>query len=139
MTRLTAFEPEFVEEMSRELAPGVLYVSMAYGTTSHLCFCGCGAEVVLPLHPTGWTLTFDGEHVSLDHSVGSWALPCKSHYFLRENRVRWASSWSEEKIAAVRERDRAAVGSYYEEAGDTPRGRAGARRRWWQRVAPRPR
>jgi len=43
-----------------------------------------------PLGPTDWKLTFDGESVSLYPSVGNWNFPCQSHYWIQENKVRWA-------------------------------------------------
>ncbi|WP_310793974.1 DUF6527 family protein [Paraburkholderia sp. BL23I1N1] len=61
---------------------------MEYGTISHSCCCGCGNEVVTPLTPTDWSLTFDGEHISLWPSVGSWNLPCQSHYVVKSPGVR---------------------------------------------------
>lgn len=106
MSRVEALEPEFVEEIPRQLTPGKLFISVTYRTATHLCCCGCGNEVVTPIHPTRWALTYDGETVSLNPSVGSWSLPCQSHYVVRKNRVRWAARWSQEKIDAGRERER---------------------------------
>lgn len=44
MVTIEEFEPDFVEFIPSELAPGVLYISMDYATCSHLCACGCGAR-----------------------------------------------------------------------------------------------
>ena len=115
MRRIDRLEPEFVEEIPRPLEPGRLYISIPYTTVTHLCCCGCGSEVVTSLHPRRWSLTFDGENVSLSPSVGNWSLPCRSHYVITRNRVRWADSWSQERIDAVRERDRAALAQYFAE------------------------
>jgi hypothetical protein len=82
-----------------------LYVSIEFATAIHKCFCGCGVQVVTPLSPIGWKLTFDGETVSLAPSVGSWSFQCKSHYWIRRNRVQWAGEMSPEEIAEVRLRD----------------------------------
>jgi hypothetical protein len=43
--------------------------------------------------------------VSLNPSLGSWSLPCQSHYWSQRNRVHWARRWSPEEIAAGRARD----------------------------------
>jgi hypothetical protein len=94
MRRIDHLEPEFVEEIPRTLELGRLYISIPYRTVTHLCCCGCGSEVVTSLHPRRWALTFDGETVSLSPSVGNWSLPCRSHYVITRNRVRWAESWS---------------------------------------------
>jgi hypothetical protein len=79
----------------------------------HKCCCGCGREVVTPLSPTGWQLIFDGKAVSLYPSIGSWSLPCRSHYFITKNQVVWASNWSDKRIAKGREREATARERYY--------------------------
>lgn len=104
---------QFVEYMPKALDEGVLYVSMTYATASHLCFCGCGMKVVTPLSPTDWRLTFNGDTVSLDPSVGNWSYPCRSHYILRGNRVVWAGPMSAGQIRVVRESDARDKARYY--------------------------
>ncbi|SIQ34477.1 DUF6527 family protein [Solilutibacter tolerans] len=106
-------EPRFVKAVPCDLEPGVLYVSMQYGTVVHSCCCGCGFEVVTPLTPTDWRLTFDGESVSLWPSVGSWNLPCQSHYVIENNRVREALQWSTARIEAERTRDGQVKAKFY--------------------------
>jgi hypothetical protein len=103
--KLNAIEPEFVEFVPSELAEGKLYVSMVYATTVHLCACGCGNKVVLPLSPAEWQLLFDGETVSLTPSVGNWEFPCGSHYWIKHNEIKWAPPWSKKQIEAGRRRD----------------------------------
>src|ERR1700686_2196858 len=100
MARQTQLTPEFIELVPSELREGVLYVSMVYGSAIHKCCCGCGEKVVTPLSPTDWKLTFDGESISLYPSIGNWSFPCQSHYWIRNNKVRWAAQWSPEEIAA---------------------------------------
>lgn len=51
-------------------------------------------EVVTPISPVGWKLTFDGETVTLFPSVGSWSFPCRSHYFIRRDTVVWGENMS---------------------------------------------
>ncbi|MFC8536700.1 DUF6527 family protein [Streptomyces sp. NPDC057249] len=58
-------------------------MSISYRTCGHLCCCGCGNEVITPLSPTQWSLTYDGESASLAPSVGNWALRCQSLYWIR--------------------------------------------------------
>jgi hypothetical protein len=70
--------------------------------------------VVTPLSPVDWTLTFDGKTVSLDPSIGSWDLPCQSHYWIKRGVVRWAARWSREEIESGRARDRGDVEKYFE-------------------------
>jgi hypothetical protein len=108
MKRREEITPEFVDVIPDHLEDGVLYISIPYTTILHRCFCGCGAEIVTPLSPTDWELTYDGESVSLSPSIGNWSYPCQSHYWIRHNQVHWARRFSARQIAAVRERDRRA-------------------------------
>jgi hypothetical protein len=110
----------FVDMLPDKLDEGVLYVCVQYATSAHNCFCGCGREVVTPIHPTKWKLTFDGVSVSLVPSIGSWSLACKSHYWLQDGRVAWAESWSDDEIQAGRARDFAAQANYFGQAGEPP-------------------
>jgi hypothetical protein len=112
----SAYRCVFVESMPDTLDEGILYVCMRYATSAHNCFCGCGREVIAPIHPTKWKLTFDGVNVSLFPSVGSWSLPCKSHYWLQDGVVDWADSFSEYEIEMVRGRDSAAQDKYFTKA-----------------------
>jgi hypothetical protein len=105
--------PQFVEVMPDVLQEGVLYVSMVYALATHRCACGCGEEVVTPLSPADWQLSFDGEHISLKPSIGNWNLACRSHYWIKGNKVRWAADMSVGRIEAGREEDRRAKALYY--------------------------
>lgn len=98
---------EFVTAIPRTLEAGVLYVSVPYATTMHLCPCGCGQEVPLPLTPTDWCLSFNGETVPLSPSVGNWSLPGQSHSWIRRDRVFWAKPWSAGQIERNRQKDKA--------------------------------
>lgn len=109
---------QFVEFMPKALDEGILYVSMTYATASHSCFCGCGKKVVTPLSPTDWRLTFNGDTVSLDPSIGNWSYPCRSHYILRGNRVVWAGGMSTGQIRALRASDARDKARYYGQRED---------------------
>ena len=113
MTRERILAHRFVEFIPDVLEEGTLYVSMEYATVSHKCCCGCGFEVVTPLSPTDWKLTFDGETISLHPSIGNWSFKCQSHYWIRDSRVKWAPRWSREEIDAGRNWDRHQKESYY--------------------------
>ena len=104
---------QFVTTLPDVLEAGVLYVSVEYATSAHLCCCGCGAEVVTPLTPTDWKLTFDGETISLWPSVGNWYDKCRSHYIIEQNQVISAPPWSQKRIKAEWRRDREAKETYY--------------------------
>jgi uncharacterized protein DUF6527 len=105
VSRVSGIVPEFVETFPTPLQPGVLYISASYSTAAHLCCCGCRREVITPLSPAQWVVTFDGE-VSLRPSIGNWALPCRSHYVIHRGQIRWAQSYSDAEIKQNREDDR---------------------------------
>lgn len=113
MPRVRRMQHEFVEYIPTDLTNGIIYVSLDYATATHRCCCGCGAEVVTPLSPTDWTLTFDGVSVSLDPSIGNWSFACRSHYWVTRNNVVWAPKWTRRRIAAGRAADMAAKQGYY--------------------------
>lgn len=107
--RQTRLKPQFVEFVPDQLDDGVLYISERFRTCSHKCCCGCGDEVVLPLSPAEWQLSRDGDFVSLWPSVGNWDYPCRSHYVIRRNQVRWAASMTAHQIRRVKQRDEVAL------------------------------
>lgn len=103
----------FVRNAPRELEPGVLFISMEYATAVHSCCCGCGERVVTPFTPTDWRMTFDGESVTLNPSVGNWNQDCRSHYVIERNRVIECGQWSDAHVEAERRRDKLAKAEYY--------------------------
>ena len=139
---MTKLAHKFVEFIPDTLDDGVLYVSLAYGTAAHRCCCGCGREVVTPLTPTDWKLIFDGETVSLFPSIGNWDFPCRSHYWIRHNRVEWAADWSDWQVEAATAKDRMLKDSFYgriesedsdEAAAEKAEVRGGFWARFWRR------
>ena len=88
---------EFVDKIPNSIEEGKVYISIPYATAVHKCCCGCGNEVVTPLTPTDWELTFNGEAISLDPSIGNWNFPCRSHYWIKQNKVRWVRDWEPKK------------------------------------------
>ena len=93
MIQMDTLTYEFVHFIPEDLAEGTLYVSIPFVTAIHLCCCGCRNEVVTPLDPEGWRLTFDGKSVSLHPSIGNWRLACQSHYWTTRNNVHWVPRW----------------------------------------------
>ncbi|MFA5806316.1 MAG: DUF6527 family protein [Melioribacteraceae bacterium] len=100
------FQIEFVDSVPDLINERTLYISILYSTAIHLCPCGCYEEVVTKIAPNRWRMTYDGESVSLFPSIGSWSLPCQSHYWIKKNKIIWADNWSAERIVKVRERER---------------------------------
>jgi len=119
-------EHRFVHYIPKQLEPGVLYVSIDFATAAHSCCCGCGEEVVTPITPHDWQMTFDGESVSLSPSIGNWHYRCQSHYVVRRNRVIEARPWSDDEIAAGRRKDKAVKASFYSDRSHSSRGKIAA-------------
>ena len=88
--KVNRLEHRFVASVPEQIDPGLLYISLDFATMMHLCACGCGREVVTPLSPKDWRMTYDGQSVSVHPSVGSWSLPCRSHYVIKRGKIRWA-------------------------------------------------
>ena len=104
--KLEYIRPIFVEFVPRELERDVLYISERFSTAAHLCACGCGEKVVTPLSPASWRLEKHVEKsVSLYPSIGNWNYACRSHYWIKRNRILWAGQMSERQIAFVQEKD----------------------------------
>ena len=82
---------QYTENIPEELVEeGILYISKKYNIAIHKCCCGCGNEVVTPISSSGWQLTENDGKISLTPSIGSFSLPCKSHYWIKNSEVHWA-------------------------------------------------
>lgn len=97
--KLYEMKNEFVHRIPAELEEGVLYICLECDAVVHKCACGCGEKVVLPLAKEHWQLFFDGD-VTLSPSIGNYQYKCKSHYFIRNNKVIWVEK------ATKREKDK---------------------------------
>ena len=86
--------------------PGTFYYSDEFRSSLHLCACGCGRHVVLPIKPAGWRMNASGVGVSLYPSVGNREFDCRSHYLIQDGVVVWLAEMSDHEVAASRDRDR---------------------------------
>ena len=84
---------KFLEVIPDYLEEDILYISLQYKTVVHKCACGCGNEVVTPLTPNDWKLTFDGKTISLYPSIGNWSFTCHSHYWITKSVVEFVKDW----------------------------------------------
>lgn len=102
MQRLTEFRevrhiPEFLYAMfddEQKQDDGVFYVVDNSPYIGYNCPCGCGRVVILPTKKhqdgyDGWGFKEEDGKVTLSPSVYSTGFPCRSHYFIRENRIDW--------------------------------------------------
>lgn len=114
------FKHVLVDAIPEELQAGILYVAKDGDVAGHLCACGCRREVITPLSPTDWSLTLTRHGATLDPSIGNWAFPCRSHYFISGGNVVWAKDMSAKAIAKGRQGSRARKQSYYENLNTQP-------------------
>ena len=119
----------WVDDMPPSLEPGNLYISVKHRLTEHLCACGCGTEVSLPLARSEWRIEYDGESVTVWPSIGNWRLPCRSHYIIERSHTRWCLAWTEKEIRTERVRDRKAKAADIASRRRKPR--------WWSRIRDR--
>ena len=105
---------KFVEFIPEKAEEGVLYISIEYCTAIHKCVCGCGNEVVTPLSPTDWRLSFNGKTVSLYPSIGNWNFDCQSHYWIKNNKIEFSDRWTKDQIDFGRENDMKKKVEYFE-------------------------
>ncbi len=96
---------KFLEVIPDYLEDDILYISLQYKTVVHKCACGCGKEVITPLTPNDWMLTFDGRTISLYPSIGNWNFECRSHYFITRNKVFFVREWGDWEIDEERKKD----------------------------------
>ena len=97
----------------RDLEAGILYVSKEYAVAAHLCMCGCGNKVVVPLGPAEWSFIERNGRPTLYPSIGNWQLPCRSHYVITDGRIQWAHEWTEDQVKAGRNLEQKRRKKYY--------------------------
>jgi hypothetical protein len=105
---------DHVNYLPKELSQGTLYVSNEYAIAGHLCACGCGVKVITPLGLAEWTYSERNGLPTLYPSIGNWQMPCRSHYFIADGQIQWASQWSDAQIAAGRSAEEERRQAYYQ-------------------------
>ena len=111
-----------VEELPETLEPGALYWSREYEISAHLCACGCGDVIYLPIGPVDYSISLDPEGPTMRPSVGNWNV-CNAHYWITDGEVSWAGQWSPQMIAAGRAFEDTRRTAYYDK-----------REEWWRRL-----
>ena len=88
--KIKKFKVVFVDRIPKELKNGILYICIDCKVIVHKCACGCGEKTVTPINKkNGWKIIYDGESITLRPSIGNFNIPCKSHYYITDNRVEW--------------------------------------------------
>ncbi len=132
--RIRHIRPEYVAHLPEDLAEGVLYVCDEFKLAAHRCCCGCGEEVVTPLNEAQWSVIRRGSEVSLWPSVGNWNYACRSHYWIRSNRVFDAAPMTAADIQRVNRRDRRDKDLYIRQLNHEVQ-QQGRSKRGWKGVA----
>lgn len=121
--RLKSVTPKFVEYIptdGKELVPGIVYISMKHNMVVHRCPCGCKELSEFMLDPIRFRIEYDGRSVTFDPSIGNSNLRCRSHYWIRDNRIHWCApmqNWEtmraqgRERARALETREADAIGS----------------------------
>jgi Family of unknown function (DUF6527) len=104
---------KFVDNIPEDIPNGCIFISIKYKTAVHKCVCGCGSEVVTPISPTDWQLTFDGVSVSLSPSIGNWNFECRSHYWIVKNEIEHSYKWDEKEINMGRKKNAATKRKFF--------------------------
>ncbi len=107
-----------VERFPKTLEPGRLYWSKEFEISAHLCACGCGDVIYLPIGPVDYTITLHPGGPTLRPSVGNWNV-CNAHYLITNGEVQWAARWTPEQIAAGRAAEDARRAAYYATSPET--------------------
>lgn len=89
--RVDELRPLYVVEMPNLIEYGVLYISKEYKVAIHLCACGCFQKTVTPLGQNNWTLTEEGDLMTLRPSIGNFIgeAPYHAHYYITRNKIEW--------------------------------------------------
>ena len=101
-----------VEQFPDSVEPEILYWSKKFKISAHLCACGCGDVIYLPVDPANYSIRIDKRGPTLWPSVGNWNV-CNAHYYITNGEVQWARKWTPEEIAASRASEDARREAYY--------------------------
>lgn len=101
-----------VDRFPDTFQPGKLYWSKEFEISAHLCACGCGDVIYLPVGPVDYSITIHEKGPTLRPSVGNWNV-CDAHYFITKGEVQWTEKWTPEQIAIGRAQEDARRDAYY--------------------------
>ncbi len=97
------YRVELVDRLPAKAESGTVYVSREYQIAVLECACGCGHRITLLLDD-GHRVEDVGGLANVWPSIGVWDAPCRSHFWIRNGRVQWASTFSEATIRTAMER-----------------------------------
>ena len=81
------FSPDYLP-LKEDMEFGKIYISKLYGGSSHLCLCGCGEHVYIPINnPGDWQLTEPAPGVITIAPSLLHRFECRSHYIITNNKA----------------------------------------------------
>lgn len=81
---------KLIDSIPNTLEDNVLYICDRYSLAIHKCMCGCNHKVINALDKEMyWEYKITYNKISMYPSIGNWHLNCRSHYWIRKNRVYW--------------------------------------------------
>lgn len=104
-----------IERFPKVPEPGMLYWSKEFEISGHLCACGCGDFIQLPITPVDFRITMSAKGPTLRPSVGNWNV-CDAHYYITNGEVQWLPKLTPAQIAAGRAHEDARREAYYQPA-----------------------
>ena len=69
---------------------------------------------MLPLGAEQWTVQEAGGEATVRPSIGSWQLPCRSHYWITAGAVVWSGQWTPEQIERGRQDEERRLRAHFE-------------------------
>lgn len=105
-----------IERFPKAPEPGKLYWSKEFEISGHLCACGCGDFIQLPITPVDFRITMSSNGPTLRPSVGNWNV-CDAHYYITNGEVQWLPKMTPEQITAGRAHEDARRAAYYQPSG----------------------
>jgi hypothetical protein len=89
-----------VDQIPRELEPGIVYHSEEFELAALLCACGCRHRITL-LVPDGHQVWDRNGLATINPSVGVLDAPCKSHFFVTSGAVEWLPAFSDHQAVSI--------------------------------------
>jgi hypothetical protein len=106
------FDLVMVDRFPKPVTAGKLFWSREFEMCAHLCACGCGDVIKLPVDAANYRVFETSKGVTLRPSVGNWGV-CDAHYLITDGKVAWAGKWSPDQIKRGRDHEDARRESYY--------------------------
>lgn len=106
------FELVEVERFPKKRETGKLYWSREYEMSGHLCACGCGDFIQLPITPADFRIAVGRNGPTLRPSVGNWNV-CDAHYYITDGEVQWLPKLTPAQISLGRAHEDARREAYF--------------------------